>query len=89
MVKFLLFTCCETRYLTLGFKWSSTDPRLAVVCGTSYVYVWTPLGCAITDLRSNITGTAVLKADEAEWNTDGKHLMVSGKDVSCICQIDK
>lgn len=75
----------------LGFKWSSTESSLAIVCGTGYVYIWTPLGCSITDLRSNITSAtaAALKADEVQWNTDGKHLMISGKDVSCVCQITK
>lgn len=72
----------------VGFKWANTDPRLAIVCGTGYVYVWTPLGSAVTDLLSDTTSSTPLKANEVKWNVNGKHLMVSGKDASCVCQIN-
>lgn len=58
-----------------------------MVCGTGYFYAWTPAGCAITDLRSMSINFAALKADRAEWDVSGEHLMLLGKDVGCICQV--
>lgn len=69
------------------FKWSNTDPRLAIVCGTGNLYAWTPRGCAVTDLRSASINIAALKADRAEWDVSGEHLMISGKDIGCMCQV--
>lgn len=70
-----------------GFKWSNTDPRLAIVCGTGNLYAWTPRGCTVTDLRSASINIAALKADRAEWDVSGEHLMISGKDIGCMCQV--
>ncbi len=71
-----------------GFKWSnSDDSRLAFVCGTGFVYAWTPQGSAVTDLRTASITTAALKADRIECSAVGQHLMITGKDVGCVCQV--
>ena len=66
--------------LSLGFKWSSTEPRLGVVCGTNFVYFWTPLGAAVMNLSA-------IKADRLEWSVDGHNLIASSKEAGCVCKI--
>jgi hypothetical protein len=45
------------------------------------------VGTAITDLRPTSINAAVLKADRADWNASGKYLMVSGRDLCCVCEV--
>ena len=45
------------------------------------------MGSAITDLRPININIAALKADRTDWNASGERLMISGRDVGCVCQV--
>ena len=67
-----------------GFAWSPVEPRLAIVCGTSSLYLWTPLGCAIfSNLHSSLSSSA-LRAEKVQWNANGHQILVCSREAASV-----
>ena len=57
---------------------------IALVCGTSSLYLWTPLGCAIfSNLHASLS-SAALRAEKVQWNANGRQILVCGREAASV-----
>lgn len=67
----------------IDLKWDPRQPRLAVCCNNSRLYLWSPGGCVI----ANVPSDPPMNITQVSWDPSGGRVLLSSSVHFCWCEI--
>jgi len=83
MVKLKLHTVLVQAHPIRAFVWDPEQVRLALCCGGSKIYIWSPGGCLAVEVPCD----ADFLVTNITWHQSGSCAVLTSKDQMCMCYL--